>query len=207
MFTVHQALGSVKPDPNRHIVLGTPLDMEPGPGEEVIYVAAGCFWGVEKIMWETPGVVSTATGYMGGDWENPTYRQVCTGRSGHAETVRVVYDSSLTSAAQILATFFEIHDPTQGNRQGNDVGPQYRSAIWTTTPGQLHVARAARHAYEERIAEAGFGPITTSIDEAGAVGRFWQAEDEHQGYLWHHPNGYQCHVRTGIACPVVPEAT
>ncbi len=198
------ALRAPHPDSSRHVVLGTPLDLAPGPGQEVLFLAAGCFWGVEKVFWETPGVVATATGYMGGHTAHPTYPQVCTHTTGHAETVRVVFDTSQISARRVLALFFEIHDPTQGDRQGNDVGDQYRSAIWTTTPEQLAAAEATRDAYQREIGPRGFGPITTRIAPAEQAGPFWQAEDEHQGYLWKHPDGYQCHVRTGIACPVAP---
>lgn len=203
MIRFHDALGS-RHDPGEHVVLHTPLDMEPGENQEVIHLAAGCFWGVEKVFWETPGVLATATGYMGGHRPNPTYGQVCTGLTGHAETVRVVFDTATTSAAELIALFFEIHDPTQGDRQGNDIGTQYRSAIWTTTPEQREVALATRDAYQEQISARGFGPITTTIAPAADTTGFWQAEDEHQGYLWKHPDGYQCHARTGIACPVAP---
>lgn len=203
MIRFHDALGT-RQDPNDHVVLHAPLDLQPGEHQEVIHFAAGCFWGVEKIFWETPGVVATATGYMGGSWPDPTYERVCTGLTGHAETVRVVFDTSTTSTAELVALFFEIHDPTQGNRQGNDRGPQYRSAIWTTTPEQLAVATATRDAYQRELSARGFGPITTTIASAEEAGTFWQAEDEHQGYLWKHPDGYQCHSRTSIACPVAP---
>lgn len=206
MFRFHDALGATNTDPSRHVVLGTPLDMEPGPGQEVVHLAAGCFWGVEKVFWSQPGVVATAVGYMGGRAEatHPTYREVCSGTTGHAETVRVVLDTTQTSTARLLSLFFEIHDPTQGDRQGNDVGTQYRSAIWTTTPDQLTTALATRDAYQRQLSERGFGTITTEIAPAQQAGPFWQAEDHHQGYLWKNPDGYQCHSRTGIACPVVP---
>lgn len=204
MFTFHDSVHASVPDPGLHVVLGTALDLPVSAGREEIFLAAGCFWGVEKVFWETPGVLATATGYMGGRTPHPTYEQVCTGRTGHAETVRVVFDTHLTDASRLIATFFEIHDPTQGNRQGNDIGTQYRSAIWATTPGQLVAALTTRDAYAEEVAAAGFGPITTEIAPAGEVGPFWQAEPEHQGYLWKHPDGYQCHTRTGIACPVLP---
>ncbi|WP_052450723.1 peptide-methionine (S)-S-oxide reductase MsrA [Actinomyces polynesiensis] len=204
MFTFHDAIHPAEPEPGRHVVLGTPLDLPAGEGREVIFLAAGCFWGVEKVFWETEGVLATAVGYMGGTTPHPTYEQVCTGATGHAETVRVVYDTSRTDAAHIISVFFEIHDPTQGDRQGNDVGSQYRSAIWTTTPGQLTTALATRDAYAAAIAARGFGPVTTEIAPAEEAGPFWQAEDYHQGYLWKHPDGYQCHTRTGIACPVLP---
>ena len=186
-----------------HVVLGTPLDMEPGSGQEVIFFAGGCFWGVEKIMWEQPGVVVTATGFMGGTTEYPTYHQVCTTDTGHAETVRVVFDTTKTSAEKLIATFFEIHDPTQVNRQGNDRGSQYRGAIWTTTPQQFNTALAIRDAYQEQLSQHGFGTIATQIEAAEHAGPFWPADESHQGYLWKHPDGYQCHSRTGVACPVV----
>lgn len=211
MFRSIDALSAPRTDPARHVVLGTPLDLAPGAGQALIFLAAGCFWGVEKIFWETPGVVSTAVGYMGGHTAHPTYPEVCTGSTGHAETVRVVYDTAQVSTEQILALFFEIHDPTQGDRQGNDVGPQYRSAVWTTTPDQRAAAIATRDAYQREISSRGFGSITTaiasSVPDAGGEGvAFWRAEDYHQGYLWKNPGGYQCHVRTGVACPVVPGA-
>ena len=144
-----------------HAVLGSNMRDEAGAGQEVIYLAAGCFWGVEKALWNAPGVVTTATGYMGGDSPNPTYEQVCSHSTGHAETVRVVFDTALASAADLLRLFFEIHDPTQVGGQGNDIGDQYRSAIWTTTPEQLRDATALRAAYQEVLTERGFGPIQT----------------------------------------------
>ena len=195
--------GQQAPTPGTHVVLGTPLDMEPGPGQEVIYFAAGCFWGVEKIMWEQSGVVATATGFMGGSTDHPTYCQVCTTNTGHAETVRVVFDTAATSAQTLIATFFEIHDPTQVNRQGNDRGSQYRGAIWTTTQNQLATAVAIRDAYQEQLRQHGFGDIATQIEPAKMAGQFWWADESHQGYLWKHPDGYQCHSRTGVACPVL----
>ena len=190
----------------RHPVLGTDIHAEPADGQEVIYLAAGCFWGVEKAMWEQPGVIATATGYMGGlaDADHPTYRQVCTGRTDHAETVRVVYDPERLPTSQLLAAFFEMHDPTQGDRQGNDIGTQYRSAIWTTTPEQAATAQATLDGYQQVLTADGFPAITTEVATADDAGTFWYAEPEHQAYLWHHPDGYQCHARTGRACPVVP---
>ncbi|RRC95518.1 peptide-methionine (S)-S-oxide reductase MsrA [Schaalia canis] len=205
MFNLHNVLQPRSGDPRLHVVLGAPIDAEPQEGEEVIFFAAGCFWGVEKIFWSTPGVVTTATGYMGGHTPTPSYREVCTKTTGHAETVRVVFDTSRTSAAELIALFFEIHDPTQGDRQGNDIGPQYRSAIWTTTPEQYEVAAATLTAYQERLAQEGFPPITTGLADAEGV-TFWEAEDYHQGYLFKNPDGYQCHSRTGVACPVVKGA-
>ena len=202
MFEFHNAI-NVHDDPNRHVVLGTPLDMEPGEGQELIYFAAGCYWGVEKIFWETPGVVATAVGFMGGHADHPTYRQVCAGGTGHLETVRVVYDTSKISTGQIIATFFEIHDPTQGDRQGGDIGHQYHSAIWTTTDEQYDLAVRTREAYHDTTSEHGFGAVTTHIATAADGGQFWFAEDSHQGYLFKNPDGYQCHSRTGYACPVL----
>ena len=181
MFNLHNVLQPRSGDPRLHVVLGAPIDAEPQEGEEVIFFAAGCFWGVEKIFWSTPGVVTTATGYMGGHTPTPSYREVCTKTTGHAETVRVVFDTSRTSAAELIALFFEIHDPTQGDRQGNDIGPQYRSAIWTTTPEQYEVAAATLSAYQERLAQEGFPPITTDLADAEGV-TFWEAEDYHQGH-------------------------
>ena len=190
-----------------HAVLGSNMRDEAGAGQEVIYLAAGCFWGVEKALWNAPGVVTTATGYMGGDSPNPTYEQVCSHSTGHAETVRVVFDTALTSAADLVRLFFEIHDPTQVGGQGNDIGDQYRSAIWTTTPEQLRDATALRAAYQEVLTERGFGPIQTVISpvpDADSTARFWYAEDYHQQYLFKNPGGYECHARTGIACPALP---
>lgn len=183
--------------------LNAPIDTEPGEGEEVIYLAAGCFWGVDKAFWNAPGVVATATGYMGGGVENPSYELVCTNTTGHAETVRVVYSTLKTSAAQLLSRFFEIHDPTQVNRQGNDIGSQYRGAIWTSTPEQLDTAIRARDAYQEELAARGFPAISTQIGSAEEAGPFWYAEEYHQKYLFKNPNGYECHARTGVPCPVV----
>ena len=190
-----------------HAVLGSNMRDEAGAGQEVIYLAAGCFWGVEKALWNAPGVVTTATGYMGGDSPNPTYEQVCSHSTGHAETVRVVFDTALASAADLVRLFFEIHDPTQVGGQGNDIGDQYRSAIWTTTPEQLRDATALRAAYQEVLTERGFGPIQTVISpapDADSTARFWYAEDYHQQYLFKNPGGYECHARTGIACPALP---
>lgn len=203
MFTVHEALKPRERDPRRHVVLGTALDHEPRDGQEVLFLAAGCYWGVEKILWSTPGVVATAVGFMGGHTEHPTYEQVCTDTTGHAETVRVVHDPSVITTGELLALFFEIHDPTQGDRQGGDIGSQYRSAIWTTTPEQYELALRTRAAYEARLAAEGLSAITTTIAPASDAGPFWEAHEAHQGYLWKNPDGYQCHSRTGIACPVV----
>ena len=189
-----------------HAVLGSSLVDEAGAGQEVIFLAAGCFWGVEKAMWNAPGVVSTAVGYMGGHTPDPTYEQVCSHSTGHAETVRVLFDTATTSAADLIRLFFEIHDPTQVGGQGNDLGDQYRSAIWTTTPEQLHDAVALRDAYQEALTAAGFGPIQTNIAPAppeDSDAHFWYAEDYHQQYLFKNPGGYECHARTGVACPAL----
>ncbi|WP_115726886.1 peptide-methionine (S)-S-oxide reductase MsrA [Actinomyces culturomici] len=191
---------SLLPEP---AALRAPIDTAPGDGEEVLYLAGGCFWGIDKAFWNAPDVVATATGYMGGHAENPTYQQVCTSTTGHAETVRVVFSTGATSAAALIARFFEIHDPTQVDRQGNDLGPQYRGAIWTTTPGQLEVALRARDAYQAELAARGFGPIATEIAPAEEAGPFWYAEEYHQKYLYKNPHGYECHARTGVPCPIV----
>lgn len=202
MFEFANVLRVPQHDPQRHVVLGTDLHHVAGEGEEEIFFAAGCFWGVEKIFWSEPGVVSTATGYMGGHLENPTYPLVCEKTTGHAETVRVVFNTTQTSAAHLISTFFEIHDPTQGDRQGNDLGPQYRSAIWTTTPEHFTLAEATRAAYQQELTKRGLDSITTEIADRGEL-TFWYAEDYHQGYLFKNPDGYQCHTRTGVACPVL----
>ncbi|MGJ9440452.1 MULTISPECIES: peptide-methionine (S)-S-oxide reductase MsrA [unclassified Actinotignum] len=191
----------INPNPAPHVVLGTPVLAEPGPGEELIYLASGCFWGAEKLAWEA-GALSTAVGYMGGTRPNPTYAEVCTGRTGHAETVRVVFDPRELPLEKLLQLFFESHDPTSLNRQGNDVGTQYRSAIFTTTDTQERTARAMIAAYEDVLRQAGRGAIVTEVVPALAAGPFYLAEEEHQGYLHKVPNGYQCHARTGIACPL-----
>ena len=179
-----------------HRVLGTPLNAVP-EGDEVAYFALGCFWGAEKLFWQLPGVYVTAVGYAGGSVPNPTYEQVCTGGTSHAETVRVVYDPAKTSYDDLLAVFFENHDPTQGMRQGNDRGTQYRSAIYTTDDAQQFAAIAARDTMQTSLTTAGYGPITTEIAPAG---EFFLAEGYHQQYLDANPNGY-CPVHaTGVKC-------
>ncbi len=160
--------------------------------------AMGCFWGAERRFWQTPGVVSTAVGYSGGITPNPTYHQVCTGTTGHAETVLVVFDPARLSYADLLKVFWENHDPTQGMRQGADVGPQYRSAIFTVDEEQARAARASRDAYQRRLSEAGYGSITTEITPAG---EFCYAEDYHQQYLAKNPAGYCGLGGTGVSCP------
>ena len=180
---------------DRHVVLGTSLT-EPWPeGHEVLYVGMGCFWGAERIYWQTDGVYSTAVGYMGGWTKNPTYQETCTARTGHAETVQVVYDPTKVSLETLFARFWENHDPTTLNRQGGDIGTQYRSAIFTTTPEQQVAAEASREKYQAALVEKGFGKITTQIvpaEEAGD-GVFYYAEDYHQGYLHKNPGGYCNH--------------
>ena len=190
----------------RHAVLGTPIDAAPVDGQQVVHFAAGCFWGVEKAMWSVPGVIATATGYMGGRCPNPSYEQVCAHGTGHAEAVRVVFDAVAAPFGQLVALFFEIHDPTQADGQGNDLGDQYRSAIWTTTADQFDIASRTRDAFQRELAAHGFGAITTSIAPAPASdspGRFWFAEEHHQQYLAKNPGGYECHARTGLSCPAL----
>ncbi len=185
--------------PERHTVLGTPL-VPPFPdGVETVRVALGCFWGAERIFWRLPGVYTTAVGYAGGSTPNPSYREVCSGRTGHTEIVLVAYDPKQVSFEQILKTFWEGHDPTQGMRQGNDSGTQYRSAIYTTTDEQLAAALASRDTYNEALAANHRGSITTEIHEAGD---FYYAEDYHQQYLDKNPGGYCGIGGTGVACPI-----
>lgn len=187
------------PDP-LHVVLGSPLSLPASNGLQEIFLAGGCFWGVERFLWEIPGVVVTSAGYMGGTAPHPTYIQVCSGITGHAETVRVVYDPTLVSTEELLAVFFENHDPTQVNRQGNDRGTQYRSAIWTTTEEQFKVADLLKSRYEKRIIAAGLPPIATVV-HAPPPPTFHLAEDYHQGYLYKNPGGYCNHGFNGIECP------
>ena len=185
--------------PGRHVISGHPL-AEPYPdGHEIADVAMGCFWGAEKKFWSIPGVWVTAVGYQGGETPNPTYTETCTGRTGHAEAVRIVFDPAVVSYERLLKVFWESHDPTQGFRQGNDVGTQYRSAIYTHGEAQLAAAIASRDMYSAELAKARYGAITTEIRRAPA---FYLAEDYHQGYLAKNPDGYDCHTATGIACPI-----
>jgi peptide-methionine (S)-S-oxide reductase len=187
------------PVAERHAVLGTPLRGPFPEGFEQAIVAMGCFWGAERIFWQAPGVYTTAVGYTGGFTPNPTYEEVCSGRTGHAEAVLVVFDPSKTSYEQILRLFWENHDPTQGMRQGNDIGTQYRSAIYWATDAQRAAAAASRDAYAERLREAGYTEITTEVAEAGP---FYYAEDYHQQYLEKNPWGYCGLGGTGVRCPV-----
>jgi peptide-methionine (S)-S-oxide reductase len=188
--------------PEHHAVLGTPLQPPFPEGLEVALFGLGCFWGAERLFWRLDGVYSTAVGYAGGTTKYPTYEEVCTGATGHAETVQVVFDPKQISYGELLKVFWEEHDPTQGNRQGNDIGTQYRSAIFATTEEQLEEARRSHDAYEAELRAAGYGPITTEI--AGGPGGvpFYYAEDYHQQYLHKVPNGYCGLKGTGVACAV-----
>jgi peptide-methionine (S)-S-oxide reductase len=190
--------------PARHFVLDTPLDGPVGDGLEVAYFAEGCFWGVERIFWQVEGVVSTAVGYQGGITPNPTYEEVCSARTGHTEAVKVVFDPKRVSYDDLLKVFWESHDPTQGMRQGNDTGTQYRSAIYATSPEQLRLAEASRADYQPWLTKAGYGEITTEIAPAP---EFYYAEDYHQQYLAKNPNGYCGIGGTGVSCPIGTGAT
>ena len=187
------------PVPARHEVLGGPLAPPYPEGTQVAEFAMGCFWGAERKFWQTPGVVSTAVGYEGGFTPNPAYEEVCTGRTGHAETVRVVFDPAKVTYADLLKVFWESHDPTQGMRQGNDVGTQYRSAVFYQSPEQQETALQSRDAYQKKLAEAGYREITTEIVPAS---EFYFAEDYHQQYLHKVPGGYCGIGGTGVTCPV-----
>lgn len=187
-----------------HPVLHHPIEGPAPDASAIAYFGMGCFWGAERLFWQTPGVWTTSVGYMGGNTENPSYEEVCTGLTGHAEVVRVVYDPERVSYEQLLKVFFENHDPTQGMRQGNDIGTQYRSVILTTTPEQHEAAEAVKEAFAPTVRKAGLGEITTSVVPAGP---YWLAEDYHQQYLFHNPNGYCNHGPNGLSCPVgVPGA-
>jgi peptide-methionine (S)-S-oxide reductase len=181
----------------RHFVLGTPLEPPFPPEMSMLTFAMGCFWGAEKTFWQIPSVYSTHVGYAGGFTRNPTYREVCSGKTGHAEVVRVVFDPSKVAYDQLLRTFWEKHDPTQGMRQGNDIGTQYRSAIYVLGDAQRSAAEASRDAYAQPLAQAGYGRITT---EVLAAGEFYYAEDYHQQYLAKNPGGYCGLGGTGVAC-------
>ncbi|HTX29871.1 MAG TPA: peptide-methionine (S)-S-oxide reductase MsrA [Solirubrobacteraceae bacterium] len=183
----------------RHAVLGTPITPPFPDGFEHLVLGMGCFWGAERIFWEAPGVYTTAVGYAGGFTPNPTYEEVCSGRTGHAEVVLVVFDPVKTTDEEMLRLFWENHDPTQGMRQGNDVGTQYRSAIFWTSERQRELAEASRRAYAERLRAAGYAEVTTEIAEAGP---FYYAEDYHQQYLAKNPWGYCGIGGTGVSCPV-----
>jgi peptide-methionine (S)-S-oxide reductase len=184
--------------PKSHFVNAAPLEPPFPPGTELALFAMGCFWGAERKFWQTPGVYSTAVGYAGGFTPNPTYEEVCSGRTGHAEVVRVVFDPARVTYEELLRLFWEGHDPTQGMRQGNDAGTQYRSAIYAYGEDQRRKAESSRDAYQDALAAAGRGAITTEIAEAP---EFFYAEDYHQQYLGKNPDGYCGLGGTGVACP------
>jgi peptide-methionine (S)-S-oxide reductase len=187
------------PVPAAHFVNGARLEPPFPDGLETAIFGLGCFWGAERKFWQLPGVYTTAVGYAGGPTLNPTYREVCSGLTGHTEVVLVVFDPRRVSFDTLLTTFWESHDPTQGMRQGNDIGTQYRSAIYTTTPTQLAAARASKEAYGAALAREGYGAITTEIASAPP---FYYAEDYHQQYLAKNPDGYCGIGGTGVSCPV-----
>ncbi|POM25499.1 Peptide methionine sulfoxide reductase MsrA [Actinomadura rubteroloni] len=204
MVAPHEALpgrADALPVPSRHEVLDAPLAPPYPSGAQVAEFAMGCFWGAERVFWRTPGVLSTAVGYEGGYTPNPTYEEVCSGRTGHTETVRVVFDPSQISYETLLKVFWENHDPTQGMRQGNDVGTQYRSAIFVHSEDQRAAAEKSRDAYQPVLTSAGYGEITTEITDAPT---FYFAEDYHQQYLSDakNPNGYCGLGGTGMSCPI-----
>ena len=187
------------PIPGRHLVNGTPLAPPFPEGTEQAVFGMGCFWGAERLFWKTPGVYTTAVGYAGGITPNPTYQEVCSGRTGHAEVVLVVFEPAKVSYDELLRVFWEGHDPTQGMRQGNDMGTQYRSTVYTFSPAQQAAAEASRDAYQQMLTAAGHGEITTEI---AAAGPFYYAEDYHQQYLAANPNGYCGLGGTGVSCPI-----
>ncbi len=183
----------------RHRALDAPLVTDEVPaGYEVALFGLGCFWGAEEIFWQVPGVWSTSVGYAGGTTPNPSYEEVCSGRTGHTEAVRVVYDPTKVAYADLVAAFYEVHDPTQGMRQGNDIGTQYRSAIYTYSEEQAQVAKEITERYQPELTKRGYGEITTEIKPAP---EYYYAEDYHQQYLLKNPNGYRCHSATGIKVP------
>lgn len=200
--TAEQALpgrATALPTGKTHYVNGNPLKPPFPAGLEDAVFGLGCFWGAERKFWQTPGVWSTSVGYAGGVTPNPTYEEVCSGRTGHTEVVRVIFDPEAVSYEALLKVFFENHDPTQGMRQGNDVGTQYRSAIYTTSAAQKQAADAALKAYEAKLRDAGYGTITTEVRDAP---EFFYAEDYHQQYLAKNPGGYCGIGGTGVSCPI-----
>ena len=202
MITAEDALpgrASVMPVAARHAVLDAPLSPPYPAGAQIAEFALGCFWGAERIFWQTPGVITTAAGYEGGYTPNPSYEEVCRGQTGHTETVRVVFDPARISYGELLRIFWEAHDPTQGMRQGNDRGSQYRSAIFYATPQQEAEALASLASYQKRLADAGYAEITT---EVAAASEFYFAEDYHQQYLKKNPHGYCPDHGTGVSCPI-----
>src|SRR6185436_6568015 len=186
-------------EPKRHTILGTPIAGPYPDGFQIAEFALGCFWGEEKTFWEQPGVWTTAVGYQGGYTPNATYKEVCTGQTGHAEAVRVVFDPAKTTYEQLLKVFWENHDPTQGMRQGNDMGTQYRSAIYYTSDDQRAAIDSSLEMYQQRLKEAGYGEITTEIKP---LSHFYYAEPYHQQYLAKNPNGYCGLGGTGVSCPI-----
>jgi peptide-methionine (S)-S-oxide reductase len=188
--------------PERHAVLGTPLKPPFPEGVKTAIFGMGCFWGAEQIFWEADGVYTTAAGYAGGITPNPTYEEVCSGRTGHAEVVLVAFDTSKTSFEAMLRLFWEGHDPTQGMRQGNDVGTQYRSLIMWEGAAQREAAEASLRAYQEMLSASGYGEITTELLETDPAHPFYYAEDYHQQYLHKNPGGYCPNHSTGVACPI-----
>jgi len=191
------------PVPARHAVLDTPLEGPFPDGIELAMFGLGCFWGAERKLWQAPGVYSTAAGYAGGFTPNPTYEEVCTGKTGHNEVVRVAFDPTKTSYEALLKLFWESHDPTQGMRQGNDVGTQYRSGIYVFSDAQRRAAEASKAGFEARLREAGYGAVTTEIADAP---EFYFAEDYHQQYLHKNPRGYCGLGGTGVTCPIGVDA-
>ena len=187
------------PTAQRHFVNGEALKGPYAEGLETAYFAMGCFWGVERIFWQVPGVVVTAVGYQQGITPNPTYEETCSGRTGHTESVMVVFDPKVVSFADLLKVFWEGHDPTQGMRQGNDIGTQYRSGVYVTSEAQLTATEASRAAYQVELGKQGYGQITSEIAQAGP---FYFAEDYHQQYLAKNPNGYCGIGGTGVSCPI-----
>jgi peptide-methionine (S)-S-oxide reductase len=202
MVTTERALpgrDEAMPVPAQHFVLGTPLEPPFPEGLETAVFGLGCFWGAERKFWEHEGVFTTAVGYAGGITPNPTYQEVCSGRTGHAEVVLVVFDPARTTYEALLKTFWESHDPTQGMRQGNDHGTQYRSAIYVHSDAQRAAAKQSRDMYQEVLHRGGYGDITTEIADAGP---FYYAEDYHQQYLAKNPGGYCGIGGTGLSCPI-----
>jgi peptide-methionine (S)-S-oxide reductase len=185
--------------PDTHFVTGRPIKGPFPDGYRQVVFGIGCFWGAEEIFWEQPGVWTTAVGYTGGFTAHPDYEEVCSGLTGHTEAVLVVYDPEVTTFAALVATFFEVHDPTQGMRQGNDVGTQYRSGIYYTDDEQRVVGEQAIKLFGDQLAEQGYGHITTEI---APLGQFYYAEAYHQQYLAKNPNGYRCHSTTGLTFPL-----
>ena len=185
--------------PGLHAVLGTPIAGPWPDGTQTAIFGLGCFWGAERSYWQLPGVISTSVGYAGGSTPNPTYQEACSGKTGHAEVVQVAFDPSRVAYEELLKLFWEHHDPTQGMRQGNDAGTQYRSIILTADAGQQASAEASRDAYQERLTAAGYGAITTEVSRSD---RYFFAEDYHQQYLAKNPRGYCPDHGTGVSCPV-----